>query len=187
MGAKQRKWLAVVGLLVLGLVIWWFGGTGEEATPGRTPTPAATARMSADAPTTSASTRDPEATSQPTRGPTATRARETAGSGIDNADAPTTDADSGLPWIEEAALPREARETLDLIEDGGPFPYDKDGSTFGNFEGLLPQENRGFYREYTVETPGLSHRGARRVVTGDNDRLFYWTDDHYESFARIRR
>lgn len=97
------------------------------------------------------------------------------------------DPESGLPWVAEGDLPREAREVLRLIDAGGPYAYDKDGSTFGNFEGLLPQQRRGYYREYTVDTPGARNRGARRIVTGDNDRIRYWTDDHYESFARIRR
>lgn len=93
---------------------------------------------------------------------------------------------SGLDWINEADLPPEAVEILALIDAGGPYDYDKDGSVFGNFEGLLPERQRGWYREYTVETPGLNHRGARRIVTGGEDE-FYWTADHYESFERIRR
>ncbi|MDN5745118.1 MAG: ribonuclease N1 [Nocardioidaceae bacterium] len=86
-----------------------------------------------------------------------------------------------------AELPPEAARTVALIDKGGPFPYPgKDGSTFGNFEGLLPQHRRGYYAEYTVPTPGVSHRGARRIIAGDGGEL-YWTQDHYESFARIRR
>jgi ribonuclease T1 len=82
------------------------------------------------------------------------------------------------------ALPPEALDTLLLIEEGGPFPYDQDGSTFQNREGILPDQPRGYYREYTVETPGSPDRGARRVVTGrDGER--YYTDDHYESFRFI--
>ncbi|MFC2991414.1 MULTISPECIES: ribonuclease domain-containing protein [Halomonas] len=74
-------------------------------------------------------------------------------------------------------------ETLRLIERGGPFPHTQDGTTFHNRERLLPQRPRGYYREYTVETPGLSHRGARRIVTGGNPpEIFYYTDDHYASF-----
>ena len=101
------------------------------------------------------------------------------------------DPESGLPWIEVEELPQEAHETLELIDHGGPFPYDKDGSTFGNFEGYLPEEPRGHYREYTVESPGLDHRGPLRIVTGGEDTgqgvAYYWTSDHYESFERIRR
>lgn len=96
------------------------------------------------------------------------------------------DPESGLEWVERAELPPEARETIALIEAGGPFPYRQDGSTFGNREGLLPQQPRGYYREYTVPTPGAGDRGARRIVTGDEDRIFYYTDDHYQSFRRVR-
>lgn len=82
-----------------------------------------------------------------------------------------------------AFLPAEARDTLALIERGGPFPHRQDGATFGNREGRLPARPRGYYREYTVETPGLSHRGARRIVTGGDPPQDYWyTDDHYRSF-----
>ena len=86
-----------------------------------------------------------------------------------------------------ADLPPEAAETLQLIRRGGPFPYPrKDGSVFGNFEKQLPPQQRGYYREYTVDTPGLAHRGARRIVTGgDPRREYYYTDDHYESFRRF--
>lgn len=97
-----------------------------------------------------------------------------------------TDSESGLPWIAESALPAEARETLRLIDKGGPYPYDRDGAVFGNFEGLLPQQSRGYYHEYTVRTPGSKDRGARRIVAGKGGE-FYWTADHYQSFQRIRR
>jgi ribonuclease T1 len=90
----------------------------------------------------------------------------------------------GLPVVYVDELPREARETLRLIEQGGPFPYEKDGSVFQNREGLLPDEPRGYYREYTVITPGENDRGARRIVSGDDGELYY-TDDHYDSFQRI--
>ncbi len=102
------------------------------------------------------------------------------------------DEDTGLPWVSYDALPAEAHQTLKLIDQGGPFPYERDGITFGNFEGLLPERPRGYYREYTVPTPGLTHRGARRIVTGgprpgeDGDpEWYFWTQDHYESFERI--
>jgi ribonuclease T1 len=81
-------------------------------------------------------------------------------------------------------LPHEARETLALIKAGGPFPYPRDGAVFGNREGLLPKRDRGYYREYTVKTPGAKDRGARRIVTGRNSE-YYYTDDHYRSFRRI--
>ena len=83
-------------------------------------------------------------------------------------------------------LPPQARDTIALIERGGPFPNRQDGSVFGNREGHLPRKPRGWYREYTVDTPGLEHRGARRIVTGgDPPREWYYTDDHYDSFRRF--
>ena len=81
-------------------------------------------------------------------------------------------------------LPAEARQTLVQIKAGGPFPYAKDGSVFGNREGLLPRRTRGYYREYTVKTPGVNERGARRIVAGMPGE-YYYTDDHYRSFKRI--
>jgi ribonuclease T1 len=90
----------------------------------------------------------------------------------------------GLLVIYVDQLPREARDTLRLIERGGPFPYDKDGAVFQNREGILPSRPRGYYHEYTVITPGENDRGARRIVTGSRGELYY-TDDHYDSFKRI--
>jgi ribonuclease T1 len=83
-----------------------------------------------------------------------------------------------------AELPPEALQTLLLIADGGPFPYDQDGATFQNREGILPDEPDGYYAEYTVETPGSADRGARRLVVGD-DWYVYYTDDHYDSFRFV--
>ena len=92
-----------------------------------------------------------------------------------------------------AELPQEARDTLILIRKGGPFPHRKDGSIFGNFERRLPLRPRGHYREYTVATPGARDRGARRIVAGQGDTgdvrtsdEYYYTDDHYRSFRKIR-
>jgi ribonuclease T1 len=84
-----------------------------------------------------------------------------------------------------ADLPAEARHTLVLVKAGGPFPYPQDGRTFGNREKLLPRRDRGYYREYTVATPGSRDRGARRLVAGKAGE-FYYTADHYRSFQRIR-
>lgn len=81
-------------------------------------------------------------------------------------------------------LPPEAIETLQAIKKGPPFPYTKDGTTFGNRERLLPRQPDGYYREFTVKTPGISHRGARRIVVGQQGELYY-TDDHYQSFREI--
>lgn len=95
--------------------------------------------------------------------------------------------DDGLAWSCLADLPKEAQQTVELIDAGGPFPYAKDGSTFNNFEGVLPKQRRGYYREYTVQTPGERDRGARRIVTGDDDRELFYTADHYETFVRVQR
>lgn len=92
----------------------------------------------------------------------------------------------GLATIALSTLPPEARDTLQLIEQGGPFPYDQDGAIFQNREGLLPRQARGYYHEYTVITPGEGDRGARRIVTGQRGELYY-TDDHYDSFKRVER
>ena len=108
---------------------------------------------------------------------------------------------SEVPEVSLARLPPEAAQTLALIKRGGPFPYPgKDGSIFGNFEKRLPIQPRGYYREYTVPTPGLRHRGARRIIAGQrqeghgygrrggrNDAgEYYYTGNHYRSFRRIR-
>jgi ribonuclease T1 len=101
--------------------------------------------------------------------------------------------DPGIPSVRAAALPGEARQTLALIKQGGPFPYRKDGSVFGNFERRLPAQPRGYYREYTVPTPGSRDRGARRIVAGQGSTgdvrtsgEYYFTNDHYRSFRKIR-
>ena len=99
----------------------------------------------------------------------------------------STDPDSGLPVVALATLPVEARETVALIDRDGPFPYAKDGAVFGNRERLLPARPNGFYREYTVPTPGEDDRGARRIVTGDDGGQLFYTADHYASFVRVRR
>ena len=86
--------------------------------------------------------------------------------------------------IEKKQLPKEAAETIALIRKGGPFPYRRDGVVFGNRERQLPARERGWYREYTVKTPGAKDRGARRIVAG-RDGTLYYTDDHYRTFRRI--
>jgi ribonuclease T1 len=104
-----------------------------------------------------------------------------ASSIVDDAKAPT-----GMPSVDLGELPPEGTETLALIDSGGPFPYRQDGAVFENREGLLPDGPSGYFREYTVETPGSDDRGARRIVAGaDGER--YWTDDHYDSFSWIER
>lgn len=97
---------------------------------------------------------------------------------------------SGLRWIFRGELPREGQEMLRLIARGGPFRYSKDGAAFGNRERLLPAASRAYYREYTVQTPGESDRGARRLVCGGQTETSisecYYTADHYASFRRVR-
>ena len=86
--------------------------------------------------------------------------------------------------VRYAQLPPEGRHTVQLIRDGGPFRYSQDGAVFENREDHLPAQPRGFYHEYTVDTPGSPDRGARRIVAGQQGQLFY-TDDHYRTFSRI--
>ena len=95
--------------------------------------------------------------------------------------------------IAVAQLPPEGRRTLAAIQAGGPFPYAKDGAVFGNFEKQLPQRPRGYYREYTVDTPFARNRGPRRIVAGEGPARdvrqsgeYYYSDDHYRSFRQIR-
>jgi ribonuclease T1 len=96
---------------------------------------------------------------------------------------------TALETISVAELPKEARQTLLLIKQGGPFQYAKDGSVFGNYEGLLPKQKRGYYHEFTVKTPRARNRGARRIVVGGDlatSREYYYTDNHYATFKRIK-
>lgn len=96
---------------------------------------------------------------------------------------------SAVASIPLYGLPVQGQEVMGLIRAGGPFPYEKDGTIFGNRERLLPRANRGYYREYTVPTPGLRHRGARRIVCGGEQvrspDACYYTEDHYSSFRLI--
>lgn len=91
---------------------------------------------------------------------------------------------SRLPEVKASELPAEARQVLVLIARGGPYPYSRDNITFGNFERVLPQKPSGYYREFTVPTPGESDRGARRIIAGDAGEKYY-TADHYSSFSFI--
>lgn len=91
---------------------------------------------------------------------------------------------SSLPEIRESALPVEGRRVLVLIRAGGPYQFSQDDVVFGNFERVLPVRDRGYYREYTVPTPGESDRGARRIVAGNNGEKYY-TGDHYQTFKYI--
>ncbi|MEW6352281.1 MAG: ribonuclease domain-containing protein [Thermodesulfobacteriota bacterium] len=110
--------------------------------------------------------------------------RQSTGTGITQAHADARGR-SGVEAVSVNALPPEARETLTLIKKGGPFPYPKDGTVFGNREKRLPPKPRGYYKEYTVKTPGGHTRGARRIVAGQGGECYY-TDDHYVTFRLIR-
>ena len=99
------------------------------------------------------------------------------------------DAPSALPAVAATDLPGEARSTLTRIRDNGPFPYARDGVPFGTRERMLPTKPRGYYHEYTVPTPGARNRGARRIICGGATGAIsecYYSDDHYQSFKRIR-
>jgi ribonuclease T1 len=91
---------------------------------------------------------------------------------------------SGLEVVKAASLPPEARTTLKLIDSNGPFPYSRDGVVYNNLEKILPKQAKGYYHEYTVDTPGSKDRGARRIITGGKGERFY-TDDHYASFKEV--
>ena len=170
------------------------------AAPTKMPTPAEAddasdvtsgvgSASSAKATPTRASSSPTPTRAAPSRTPTPARATPTPVRGT------TSDLPAGLKVATPAAsekleliaydrLPPEAHTTLRLIAKGGPFPYSQDGVVFQNRERVLPQRNDGYYQEYTVETPGAATRGARRIVRGSQDELYY-TDDHYASFKRI--
>ena len=161
--------LLLTALVVLALLA--FGGTGilGQLTDSTTPDGGSSATPSAGAGT------GPAATGSPAAGP----------GEADAASKPQAqDNPSGLPEVRESALPAEGRRTLVLIRAGGPYRYSQDDQTFGNFERILPRRDRGYYREYTVPTPGESDRGARRIVAGAGGEKYY-TDDHYETFRFI--
>lgn len=93
---------------------------------------------------------------------------------------------AGKPSATVETIPPELRATLDLVKKGGPYPFSRDGVVFENREKLLPAMPRGYYREYTVPTPGANNRGARRLVTGGKPpEVFYYTADHYQSFTKL--
>ena len=148
------------GLLLLVLAaVWWMQDRSAQVGSARTPTVStANGARTVAAQTTAASRGGPAA--RPT----------------------TSSAASALPDF----LPAEALRSITLIQRGGPFPHHQDGGVFGNFESHLPRQPRGWYHEYTVETPGARNRGTRRIITGGTPpREWYYTDDHYASFRRF--
>lgn len=107
---------------------------------------------------------------------------------VAQAKGPASGGANGLPTVSATDLPPQGQDTYAKIHKGGPFPYEKDGTVFGNRERILPNEKRGYYREYTVKTPGSRDRGARRIVCGGKPTTpdaCYYTADHYSSFKRI--
>lgn len=160
---RKRSILPLLLTALVVLALFAFGGEGLLGQLVQSPTPSVT---SSAGPATSG-----QAASAP-----AASALSTSAPGSENR--------SGLPEIRESALPAEGRRVLDLIRAGGPYRYSQDDETFGNFERILPRQARGYYREYTVPTPGESDRGARRIVAGNGGDKYY-TDDHYETFRFI--
>lgn len=165
---KIQRLTALLAVL-LGLAVLAFVLAGPQ--PGSPPDTAPTSAGQGSP--TRTGTAQPS-TAQPSRAQSPAPARTT----------PSATNPSRLPEIKASELPAEARQTLDLIARGGPYPYLRDDVPFGNFERVLPQKASGYYREFTVRTPGESDRGARRIVTGNAGEKYY-TDDHYESFKFI--
>lgn len=171
----KKKTLAaqVIGLLCAAIAVWTginVSNDSGDSTASSTSAASNAARLST--PSTSAS-------------PSSSRASGGSSSGGSGGSG-----SSGLPSCPLNSLPTEADEVAHDILAGGPFDHpDEDGSHFGNYQRILPRKNSNFYREYTVETPGVGHRGARRIVVGggsDTDPdVWYYTDDHYESFCEI--
>lgn len=154
----RSKWIAVVAVALLAALAWHSARTPDAPQPVSQPASSAAA---GDAPANPLETPPP-------------MARDSAG-----AQAATT---AAYPDF----LPPEAIETLQTIARGGPYPYRQDDGVFGNRERRLPQQPRGYYREYTVDTPGSRDRGARRIVAGGRPPTeYFYTDDHYRSFRRF--
>jgi ribonuclease T1 len=197
---KQLNFVRVVGLLLLLLMLALgscaAGGTFAPDSRGAQPTPTAAATPSEMRPpahqATLTATQIPDrratvtatATPSQTRTPTRQASVKPTRSSARRATATPTVALSGLPTIQFDKLPVQARDTIELIRSGGPFPYRQDGAVFQNRERLLPAKPNGYYHEYTVKTPGSPDRGARRIIAGGKGELYY-TDDHYDSFKQV--
>ena len=177
----KKKTLAaqVIGILCAAIAVWTginVSNDSGDSTASSTSAASNAARLST--PSASAS-------------PSSSRASGGSGSGKSGGSGGAEGSgSSSLPSCPLNSLPTEADEVAHDILAGGPFDHpDEDGSHFGNYQRILPRKNSNFYREYTVETPGVGHRGARRIVVGggsDTDPdVWYYTDDHYESFCEI--
>ncbi|MEF2155324.1 ribonuclease domain-containing protein [Luteimonas sp. FXH3W] len=167
----MRKFLLVLLVALAAAFIYQMGHRAGQSIAEQQGLPGSKPAVSASASTTSSRS----------------TASATASSRSSTRSSPADSASSGLSTVDVVSLPREARKVLDDIRAGGPFDYPRDGVTFQNRERVLPIQSRGYYREYTVRTPGENDRGARRIVTGGKPASeFYYTDDHYRSFKRIR-
>jgi guanyl-specific ribonuclease Sa len=164
---RRNGWILVV---LAALALWAWQRQGLPAFAGGTQSSAAQSHAGADS----------AGIDRPGRMPR----DDVAGTGARPGSADAASDDDAGRW--PAYLPAEARDTLALIESGGPFPHRQDGATFQNREHRLPQRESGYYREYTVETPGSPDRGARRIIAGgDPPAEFFYTEDHYGSFRRF--
>ena len=181
----KKKTLAaqVIGLLCAAIAVWTgINASNDSGDSAASSTSAASNAARLSTPSASASPSSSRASGGSGSGKSGGSGSAAGGSGGSGS--------SGLPSCPLNSLPTEADEVAHDILAGGPFDHpDEDGSHFGNYQRILPRKNSNFYREYTVETPGVGHRGARRIVVGggsDTDPdVWYYTDDHYESFCEI--
>lgn len=182
----RRVLASVVLIVLLGVALVVSNGlqpqTGGSAPPGSETARPGAAQSSTAQPSTAQSSTAQSSTVQPSPARSGTPPSPTLPPST--ADGAAAANPSRLPIIRESQLPREGRATLALIRRGGPFPYERDGVTFGNFERILPRKSGSYYKEYTVPTPGESDRGARRIVAGKAGEKYY-TADHYDSFKFI--
>lgn len=174
MGWGQRIATMALLLLVLIAAVACLGGKSES-------TKRPSAEFTSQSYTSSASSTSSDASKS---GGSSTSASSDRSSG--SAGRATPSAYDGLGVVAFADLPKQGRNTIRLIDRGGPFPYPRDGVVFSNRERILPYHPRGWYHEYTVPTPGESDRGARRIVKGKDGTLYY-SSDHYQSFRRVTR
>lgn len=165
----RRASLITLLLVLVAAAVGCGSGSASTATQAAAPTVATIGRAVATSAPDVAPAAKPKPTATRQSAPTPTVAAKTM---------------DGMKVVSPNDLPPEARKTLALIEKGGPFPYSRDGIVFENREGRLPSKPSGYYHEYTVETPGSSDRGARRIITGKNGEIYY-TDDHYDTFVRV--
>lgn len=195
---KIPPWLSGLLMVLVVAAVWWAvsgddtekptdareSPSGQAASPEPGPTPAPPAQDASDDETSSQETAADEASPEETAAqPPEDEVGWPEPTGVDTR--PWDDIDA----CEDSILPATMIPVVEDIWAGGPYDYDRDGIRFGNYEGYLPDEDGGYYREFTVETPGLDHRGARRIVTGgwgeSDPDVWYYTEDHYESFCEF--